>query len=246
MKSVKLQFLVTLVAVLTAVGLYAAKGQPPKQPIVIYIENGDGPGVRRALNWGADVNFKPEGIGGWVLLHAAVDAGYKDLAELLISRGAEINAQMEGDGGSTALHMAARKGFKEIVELLIVKGADVKARDNYGRTPLSVTVRTDDRYDRPPLSRTIRIDHQKVVEYLIAQGGKVNVKDSSGMTPLHWAACMNQTYFAAILLSNGANVNARNNYGFTPLGMALLCTSEELAAGRGAVADLLRQHGAKE
>ena len=46
--------------------------------------------VKRLLDGGADINWKP--TGGFTVLHAAVDRRKVDIAEYLIQRGADVNA----------------------------------------------------------------------------------------------------------------------------------------------------------
>jgi ankyrin repeat protein len=133
MKSTKLQLLVTLVAILTAAGIFAAKGLPPSENIFECVCGGDLDGLRRSLNWGANVNSGL--LGGTTLLHLAVEYGHKDIAELLIARGATLEARL-ATFGWTPLHLAANKGRKDMIALLVAKGAEINAKDNDGRTPL--------------------------------------------------------------------------------------------------------------
>ena len=83
------------------------------------------------IEGGADVNKRTPY--GTTPLIRAVDAGFKDIVELLIAKGANVNAKDNWDW--TPLHSAVY-GHNEIVELLIAKGANVNARDKAGRTPL--------------------------------------------------------------------------------------------------------------
>jgi ankyrin repeat protein len=62
-----------------------------------------------------------------------VSAGFRELAELLISKGAEVNAKDNWD--RTPLHRAVHSS-KDMVELLIARGADVNVRNREDRTPL--------------------------------------------------------------------------------------------------------------
>ena len=88
--------------------------------------------ARSLIESGADVNKRtPYGTNP---LQRAVDAGFKDIAELLVAKGAEVNAKDNWDW--TALHSAAHNGSKDMVEFLIAKGANVDAKDGAARTPL--------------------------------------------------------------------------------------------------------------
>jgi ankyrin repeat protein len=75
----------------------------------------------------------------------------------------------------------------------------------------------------------------------------VNAKDNDGETPLHSAAGNGSRDATELLLANGADANARDNHGRTPLQMtANRGSSPEMEKRYQDVANLLRQHGARE
>jgi ankyrin repeat protein len=79
-----------------------------------------------------------------------------------------------------------------------------------------------------------------MVEMLVANGAAINEKGYEGNTPLHEAIIYaGSIETVKVLLQNGADVNAKNEKGKTPLQLA-----EE--KGITKLAELLRQHGAKE
>jgi len=117
--------------------------------------------VRAAIEKGADVNAKPEGIDYTALVYAAVccqanivrlllengavakdgDALNQavncedvDMVKLLIDKGADVNAKVHD--GETALMAAAQNADLDIVRLLLKEGADVHAKDNRSLTAL--------------------------------------------------------------------------------------------------------------
>jgi len=147
----------------------------------------------------------------WTLLHWAAIGGYKEIAELLISKGADVNAQNEFD--ETPLHWAVGRGpkiiderKKDLVELLISKGADINAKDKFIATPLHYAV---------------RCGNNEIAKLLILKGADVNAKEKNGWTPLHWAITMAEyregKKIVDLLINRGADVNARNIKGETPL-----------------------------
>ena len=75
-------------------------------------------------------------IKGETLLYAAVKAGHRNVARILLDCGAEIGQHKES--GKTPLHLAAESGFFNIVELLLRHGAEVHAEDSWGATPLDL------------------------------------------------------------------------------------------------------------
>lgn len=99
---------------------------------------GAGSQAWRVMQYGGSSNLRaPDGF-------TAVRAGleHPDLAtaELtvasLLGNGGDPNAAQAG--GSSPLHAAAARGSLELVEMLIRKGATVDARDEQGRTPLTL------------------------------------------------------------------------------------------------------------
>jgi len=59
-------------------------------------------------------------------------------AKYLVDHGAEVNHA--GQFGWTALHAAAYQGLNEDIEFLVSKGAKVDQKDNFGQTPLSISL----------------------------------------------------------------------------------------------------------
>lgn len=162
-----------------------------------------------------------------VLLQAGADALDKDLplawaamaekteiAKLLLDHGAAFELK---NFGETPLSVAARYGKDSMVKLFIERGADIEAKDNSGRTPLS-------------LAKT-----EEVAKTLIDAGADVNSEDNHGRSPLCWA-----TDFAVIqlLLDAKANVNSGREVGRTPLIIAVKQSLPEKTR-------LLLQHGAE-
>lgn len=132
----------------------------------------------------------------------------------IAQRGAETK-QRENPRKAMAddLFLATDRGDASVVKTLLAYGADVNARDDYGRTPLSIASRRD---------------RLGVVRTLLAGGADVNAPDSraepphnAGMTPLHWAAARGYKGVLELLLASKAAVDARDHQGFTPLHTAL-------------------------
>ena len=138
----------------------------------------------------------------------------------------------------------------DVVRLLLSHGADVNAKDQYEATPLHEAVYSG-RTEIAELLIELGADVNAAAEGSIHDHGRVRHQWHD--TPLHLAARNGDAALVKILLANGADVTAKNRdgpwlfemvppppgSGPTPLGVAL-------KQGHKEVADLLRQHGAKE
>jgi len=59
-------------------------------------------------------------------------------ARYLVEHGANVNAA--GQFGWTALHAASYQGLNDVIEFLVAKGAKLDTMDEFGQTPLSITL----------------------------------------------------------------------------------------------------------
>ena len=73
-------------------------------------------------------------------LHAAIEKGYRELAELLVRKGAPLAARTQN--GETPLHFAALHSDTWFVDLLLGALADPNARNNDGESVLQWAVMT--------------------------------------------------------------------------------------------------------
>ena len=88
--------------------------------------------VERLIESGADLESRSDH--GWTPLYAAVAAGNRPGAVVLLQAGANPNARTET--GFTPLHRAAFNGDAEMVSLLINAGANPTARDGRENLPI--------------------------------------------------------------------------------------------------------------
>jgi ankyrin repeat protein len=109
--------------------------------------------------------------------------------------------------GTTPLLEIARYGSdrpNEILALLLENGAAIEIRDQWGRTPLSVTAGNN---------------CVKNLDLLTKSGAEIESRDNDGLTPLSWATQEYSTESVRYLLKIGAAVNSRDNSGKTPLSL---------------------------
>uniref|UniRef100_A0A8C6ULA4 Neurogenic locus notch homolog protein 1 n=1 Tax=Neogobius melanostomus TaxID=47308 RepID=A0A8C6ULA4_9GOBI len=164
-----------------------------------------------------------------------------------IYQGANLHNQTDRTG-ETALHLAARYARSDAAKRLLEASADANIQDNMGRTPLHAAVAADAQgvfqilirnratdldarmHDgTTPLILAARLAVEGMVEELINCHADVNAIDDFGKSALHWAAAVNNSEAAIVLLKNGANKDMQNNKEETPLFLAAREGSYETA-----------------
>ncbi|KAF2893544.1 hypothetical protein ILUMI_12632, partial [Ignelater luminosus] len=181
-------------------------------------------------------------------LCSVVDAGYKDILEVLLSHGLDIESKNEK--GRSCLHLAAINGREDMVELLLSRGANVNARDKDDHSVLDCAVQEGHKQivtlllskgceiSTAPLQLAGMFGHTDLIELFLSLDMHVDVKDTKmGWTALHYAAAYNQGEAAALLLSKGANIEAKGYMEDTPL----ICA---LGGGYQKIVDMLLAKGA--
>ena len=123
------------------------------------------------------------------------------------------------------LFAAVRAGDAATVSAAITAGIDINVRDNWGRTPLIISLQQS---------------KMPVFEALLNGGAQVNLTDNWGRTPLLVAAQYKNTSAVRRLLQESADTNAANKNDITPL-IATVQTgnreSVELLLAAGATLD---------
>jgi ankyrin repeat protein len=61
-----------------------------------------------------------------------------ETAKFLVDHGADVNTA--GQYGWTALHAASYQGLNDVIEYLVDKGAKIDQKDDFGQTPLSISM----------------------------------------------------------------------------------------------------------
>ena len=127
------------------------------------------------------------------------------------------------------LHWAAINKNVDIVEYLLSLEVNINAQNIDGETALALAA----------AAGTV-----EVVSILIDNGADVNARNINGKTALGIASTVindldAHVEVARVLINNGADVNVKDKHGLTPLKNAIQIGNEELA-------ELLREHGAKE
>ncbi|XP_022104116.1 inversin-like isoform X2 [Acanthaster planci] len=111
-----------------------------------------------------------------------------------------------GIAQSTLVHAAAVNGDKSALSKLLNNSHDdINAGDQFGRTPLMLTVLAD---------------RLECAELLIKHGANINSIDSVGRTAFHWAAYKGNLRFCKLLLAKGANWRIKDREGQSALHLA--------------------------
>ena len=196
-------------------------------------QKGDIEKVKELLKGNPDLANAKSGL-GWTPLHAAADAGNRNIVELLVSSNASVDAK--DHNGDTPLFRAAVRGHKEVAELLVVHGANVNAKQN---DYLTFASSTPDRImsgyiaaGYTALHATVSFQHADIAELLLAHGANANARTTNGDVPLGIAIWKHDMGMAELLLAHGADVNAAT------------FLAEVVKEGNDSMAELLLAHGA--
>jgi ankyrin repeat protein len=92
------------------------------------------------------------------------------------------------------LHLESKAGHGNTIPLLLEMGADINAKDDRGRTPLSLAAKHG---------------HEATVKLLLKMGAGVNVKDNYSYSPLSLAAKHGHEAIFRLLLKMGASVDCQ-------------------------------------
>jgi len=153
------------------------------------------------------------------LLMLAVRENHHDLIRRLLDLRAKVDAR--NSYGETALMAAAAKGNMEVVQLLVDRGAAVKQS---GWNALIYAAWQG---------------HTAVVKYLLGKGADIDAVSPNGVSALMLAARGGHFETVKLLLWELADPNLKSGSDGSALVWAL-------KAGNSAIAELLRQAGAKE
>jgi ankyrin repeat protein len=149
------------------------------------------------------------------LIGAVVEGDFNKVQNML-KAGVDVDSR-DREHGDTALMLSLRFGFGEIAQILLEHGADVEARNDEGRSVLSLAPCVD--------KRTGAVS--SLFQSLLASGADINSVDAEGRSVLAWQM-MSGIPSAAVefLLSEGADpaladecretaLTLAEDYGFT-------------------------------
>eukprot|EP01064_Diplonema_japonicum_P029637 TRINITY_DN484_c2_g1_i2.p1 TRINITY_DN484_c2_g1~~TRINITY_DN484_c2_g1_i2.p1 ORF type:complete len:573 (+),score=167.06 TRINITY_DN484_c2_g1_i2:113-1831(+) len=140
-------------------------------PLSVAVENDHEEAIRQLCS-NQTIDINAPGLGGYTVLHTAVQKGSKSIVDILLSFKADPDKVT--DFGWTALHLAAQRGMFQVVDVLLRSKANPNKRDKYGETPLHVA----SKHGSVP-----------VVDRLMDSSADPNLQNNpNGWTPLHHAA----------------------------------------------------------
>lgn len=178
-------------------------------------------------------------------LHMALSLGAKgfSIAKRLLQSDpskATSYAKAKAKDEATPLHIAAEHGPSEAIELLRGLGADVDALDDFGQTPVLISiykkkwdiaellikggakVDADEREGYAPLLGAVAGGSDRIVQLLLKAKVDVDAVDEDGYSPLHLAVSQHELNILQQLLKAGANIDAISEAGNqTPLHIAV-------------------------
>lgn len=151
-------------AIVSGAALLASLAQASDE-LLRHVLAGDAPGVRQALDAGADVNAR---FAGATSLHLAAEHGQIEIARLLLDRGADVNAL--DASADPPLSWAAAGGHVEVAKLLLARGADV--RHERGHAQFSAAEQNWD-----ALRWAVLGGHAEMVRLLAEAGARLDAAD---------------------------------------------------------------------
>ncbi|XP_049593125.1 histone-lysine N-methyltransferase EHMT1 isoform X2 [Syngnathus scovelli] len=143
---------------------------------------------------GIDPNFKMESQNKRTPLHAAAEAGQKEICHMLVQAGANLETCDEDH--RTPLMDACENNHIETVMYLLRAGASPMHKDVEGFTCLHLAAKSG---------------HYNIVEYLLCTGYvNINCQDDGGWTAMIWATEYKHVNQVKLLLSKGADISIRD------------------------------------
>jgi ankyrin repeat protein len=189
-------------------------------PMQVAVSNNDIEAVRDLIAKGEDPNVKEESYGNITPLFTAVENGYTEIAETLLSFGARVNAK--DDRKQTPLMRLDEDATPELVRLLIKHGAKINSTDAEGNTVLILA------------AGSVKAE---VLQILLDHGAAVNRQNKQGQTALMNAAEADNVESVRALIIAGANVNLKNKDGETAWDLTASDEIEQLLESHGAIVE---------
>ena len=149
-------------------------------PLLLAAANGNGDAIRVLVEGRADPRIPTMDNTPPLLLTAGVHRNpdvpltpddrthLVEAARLLLELGADVNAT--GEYGWTALHGAAYNGFDEMIQFLVSKGAKMDVLDQFGQTPLSISMAVTTAGIGADYFHVPRFPHPTTVDLLLKLG----------------------------------------------------------------------------
>lgn len=143
--------------------------------------------VRSLIDQGE--NLRSRTNDGRTALHIACLAQDFDMMKLLLNADDKAIMNLGDKYGQTSLHHAAERGFLEVMHLLFERGVDTYVTDNYGFSAY--------------LWAVLAGEEPAAAEFLVL-GVDVDSRSADGKTALSWAASLDHSKMAQLLMECGA------------------------------------------
>jgi ankyrin repeat protein len=152
-------------------------------------------------------------------LHLAAKEGHLEICKLIIDNESETHPR--DFRGKTPLHYAARSGHHKVYKFImdLSRMEDKNPGDNFGRTPLHISVKRCDKYfqKKEVSSPTITTeDFFELFKIIIENVEDKNPGDMTGWTPLHEATHRGLTEVCELISDNVLDRNPMTMNGLTP------------------------------
>ncbi|OPB39165.1 hypothetical protein A0O28_0048710 [Trichoderma guizhouense] len=145
-------------------------------------------------------------------IHLAAFFGLEEAMKVLLN---VFDVDLKAYGGLKPLIVVATSERTSMVELLLAEGGDIEAKDDRGRTTLSLAVLRGG---------------EKMVDLLITRGAKVNFHDGDGSSPLWTAIDRGYKAMVQLLLARGADIELKSMNDEAPAECAAKKEREDIAS----------------
>ena len=162
---------------------------------------------------------------------------------------AQMNFVYAEEDHNAPLHIAADRGSLAIIKYMVRHGARINVLDDYGSTPLTISIFNDSfpaatfllkngadpnfisknqHAQAIPLFTAIKRNSPSMVKMLLDRGADFKIEGFDDLTPLQFAACSGNLEILKLLLAKDDDIYKEDDDGNNSLDLAKQCKNKEV------------------